>query len=85
MSLFFSSVLVRYAISVDYKAAVAVLSVDYKTAVAVGVAMGLIPRISILLLSCIVDIFEFTIGSTKIYHLQRLVLRVCYRKSRWRH
>ena len=55
-TLFVVRYLVGYAISVDYKAAVAV-----------GVAMGLVPwirkTVSIGLLSCIVDILTYTIGN----------------------
>ena len=77
LPLFLASGLVRYAISVDYKAAVAVVSVDYKAAVAVGVAIGLVPRISILLLACIVDIFGHIIGTARAISRMTASIAVC--------
>ena len=60
--LFLASVLVRY-----------VVFVDYKKAVTIAVAMGLVPWIReaviILLLSCIVDILEYTIGTARAISL----------------
>ena len=62
------SALVRYAISVDYKAAVAV-----------GVAIGLLPRISMELLACIVDILGHIIGTARAISL--MVASIAVRTS----